>query len=57
MGYDIEVRITLIDGRLENLDFLLGELGAFEPADQFFRLARKHGAADYLDAARFFGIF
>ena len=57
MGYDIEVRITLIDGRLENLDFLLGELGAFEPADQFFRLAGEHGAADDFDAARFFCVF
>ena len=57
VGYDVEVGVTFVDGRLEDFNLLFGELGAFEPTDQFFRLAGKHGAADYFDTARFFGIF
>ena len=57
MGNDIQVGVTFVDGRLENLDFLFGELGAFETTDQFLGLAGEHGTADDFDAARFFGIF
>ena len=57
VGDDIEVRVTFVNGRLEGGDFLLGELGAFKPADQFLGLPREHRAADYLDTARFFCIF
>ena len=54
---DVEVGVTLIHRRLENSDFLLGELGPFEPADKFLRLSREHRAANYLDASSFFCIF
>jgi hypothetical protein len=39
-------RIACVDGRLEYLHSLTGEGGAFQAADQFFGLARKHGTAD-----------
>lgn len=43
---DIFVRVARVDGRLEYFHALLGELGATQAADEFFRLSRKHGAAD-----------
>ena len=53
---DFDVGIPVVDGGLEDDDLLLGELGAFEAAEEFFGLAGEHGAADHLDAAGFFVI-
>ena len=39
MGDDIFVRVACVDGWLEDLDALVGEFGAFHPADEFFGLA------------------
>ena len=57
VGDDIQVRVALVHRGLERGDSLLGELGALEPPDEFFRLPREHRAADEFDAARFFCVF
>ncbi|TND08589.1 MAG: hypothetical protein FD123_2093 [Bacteroidetes bacterium] len=43
--------VARIRGRLKNFDFLAGELRAFQPPDQLFGFAGKHGTADHLDRA------
>ena len=53
VGDYFHVGISVVYGRLEEGDLLVGELGAAEPADEFFGLAGEHGAADDLDAAGF----
>ena len=53
VGDYFHVGISVVYGRLEDGDFLVGELGAAEPADELFGLAGEHGAADDLDAAGF----
>ena len=45
------VAVAGVDGRLEDFDLLFGELGTAQAADEFLRLARKHGAAHYFYSA------
>ncbi len=45
------LRVTHVDGRLEDFHLLAGELGTAQASDELFGLAREHGTADYFDAA------
>lgn len=42
--------VTIIDSRLENLNLLSGDLGAFQPTKELFRLPAEHAATDDLYA-------
>ena len=42
MGNHIHIGVSRIHGRLEDLNFLIGELGSLESPDEFFGLAGKH---------------
>ncbi len=57
VGHDGFLGIAGIDFGLEDFDTEIGELGAFEPADEFLGLAGKHGTADDFDPAGVFGTF
>ena len=57
VGDDVKVGVTLVHRGLESRYLLLCKLGPFEPSDEFFSLSGEHGAANNLDAARFFCIF
>jgi hypothetical protein len=43
------VHVARVHAGFKDLHLLLGDGGAFDPADQLFGLARKHGATDDLD--------
>jgi hypothetical protein len=47
--------ISGIDTGLKNFDFQMGNLGSFQPADEFFGLAAEHRTANDFNPA-FFGI-
>jgi hypothetical protein len=48
MAYHFLLAVTDINTGFENLYTLVGKLGTLQSTDQFFRLSRKHGAADNL---------
>src|SRR2546426_6537822 len=43
--------VAIVDGGLENLHLLAGDLGAAQPADQLLGLAAVHASDDDLDPA------
>jgi hypothetical protein len=43
--------IPIVDGWFENPGFQVGNSDAFQPPNQLFRLAGKHGSADHFDPA------
>jgi len=51
VGHNVIVVKTIINARLENLNFLPGNLGTAQTADKLLTLAREHTSADYLDPA------
>ena len=57
VGDDVLGRIAVVDGRLEDGDFLVRELGPAEPADQLLGLAGEHRTADDFDAPGFMSVF
>jgi hypothetical protein len=44
--------ISVVDSWLENLYFLFRYQGTIQSPNEFFRLPRKHAAADHLDPSR-----
>ena len=52
---DVVVGVAGVDGGLEDLDTLAGDLGAAQPADELFALAAEHAADDDFDPARGWG--
>lgn len=54
---DLLFGVAHVDAGFEDLDFLIGELGPFQAADQLLRLARKHRAAHHFDPAFAAGVF
>ena len=52
MRHDVIGRVARIDGRLENLHALAGDLRAAQAANQLFALAAEHAPDDDLDPAR-----
>ena len=54
---DLLLRVADVDAGLEDLYPLVGELCAFEAADQLLGFAREHRAADHFDPALAAGIF
>jgi hypothetical protein len=52
VAYDLFLRVSHVDGRLEYLHLLPGKLRTAQTANQLFRLAREHGTADYLYSTR-----
>ena len=46
---DLVLAEAIIEGGLEDLDFLARNLGALDAANQFFGLAAEHAAADEFD--------
>lgn len=55
--YDLLIGVARVDGGLEYLDALVGELGAAQPPYKLLGLAREHRAAYNLYAAPVFRIF
>ena len=51
MGDDVIGRVACINGRLENLDALAGDLRATEAANQLFAFPAEHAPDDDLDPA------
>ena len=54
---DLLLRVADVDAGLEDFYPLVGELCAFEAADQLFGFAREHRTADHFDPALAAGIF
>ena len=48
---DVILGVAGVDGGLEDLDPLPGDLGAAQPADQLLALAAEHAADDHFDPA------
>ena len=48
---DVVLRVAGIDRRFEDLDFLSGDAGAAQAADQLFALAAEHAADDDFNPA------
>ena len=49
MGDDEFLRVPLVEGVLEDLDFLAGDGGESDAPDQFLGFPREHAPADHLD--------
>src|SRR5436309_10060259 len=49
---DVTIGIPLVDGWLEDLHALPGDLRAAQAADQLFALAAEHRTADYFDPSK-----
>ena len=57
VGDDIVNGITGVDGRLEYLDFEIGEFSSSDPSDKLLCLPGEHRSAYYLDASVIFYVF
>jgi hypothetical protein len=47
--YDLLFIVPGVERRLKDGRLLVGDLYAFESADQFFRLSAEHGTADHFN--------